>query len=289
MLAESCRLIVEACPEAWVLNLVNPLSITTTRMVQAGVKRCIGVCELPRVTMRKAAAVLDRDPERAEWAYTGLNHRGFITRLAWNGKNRIDEVSGLLGEAALDGISAAEIANLEAVPTKYFRLLSDRPGPARGGRAAFLERLRNRLLEELRSDPVRSPPSLKKRYLAWYPEAVVPLLEALSTSEPVLLELNKLTGRGVVEEGRAAVSAVGVGDFVEAPIPIPVQTWLNRFIRHEQLLLNAVERPCIDTLRGALQADPLVPSCKVEDCAQTILAGLDREAAERREHVRQAR
>ncbi|HEX7035605.1 MAG TPA: hypothetical protein VF210_07515 [Pseudomonadales bacterium] len=272
----TCRIIGAECPGAWVLNLTNPLSITTARMVRSGVTRCIGVCELPRVTMRKAAAVLGEEPERADWAYTGLNHRGFIVRLAWRGTDRIHDVARQLGEDTLDGIRAGEIAGLGAIPTKYFRLLNGDCAAPTGGRAAFLERLRQRLLDELRRDPGHSPPSLGERYLAWYPEAVVPLIRALCSPEPALLEVNRLTDRGIVEEGRAPVSALGIGELVPSEPPTAVRPWIDRFIRHERCALAAVERPCRESIVDALHADPLVPPTEVADCARLILDGLDR-------------
>src|SRR5690606_10086370 len=103
----------------------------------------------------------------------------------------------------------------------------------------------------------RSPPSLGQRYLAWYPWAVVPLIEALSSPDHVRLEVNKLTDRGIVEEGRAEVSESGIGDLATGDAPAALEPWLDRFVRHERCLLDAVEHPCLATVREALQRDPL--------------------------------
>lgn len=279
LLDAMCSTLVQECPGAWVLNLTNPLSVTTARMIQAGVK-CIGVCELPRVTVQKAAAVLGEDPKGATWSYAGLNHRGFVVGLAWNGINRIGDVARCLGNDALDGIQAEEIRTLGAIPTKYFRLVRGNAPAPQGGRAAFLETLRQQLFEELRTDPGRSPPSLHQRDLAWYAQAVVPLIEALSSSRPALVEVNTLTGRGVVEEGRAAVSALtGVGEIVPTQVPAPVERWIERFHRHELCVLDAVEHPCFHTVRRALAADPLVPPSKTEACARLLWDNVTRERA----------
>lgn len=272
-LAETCRALVEECPDAVVLNLTNPLSLTTARMIRAGVTRCIGLCELPRVTLEAAAAVLGEDPARACWAYAGLNHRGFIVRLEWDGVDRIPDLVRRLGADTLNGIRADEIAALHAVPTKYFRLMRSAAPAPEPGRAAFLAGLRTRLLEELRADPGRSPPSLQTRDMAWYPHAVVPAIEALRSRRPLLREVNALAASGVVEEGRARVDAAGPGPLLPAPAPAPVETWLAAFREHERCLLDALERPSLSSVRRALEADPLIPADRAEACATLVWAG----------------
>ncbi len=276
LLKSTCRSITQECPDAWVLNLTNPLSIMTALMIKAGVKHCIGLCELPRVTVQQASAVLGEDPALANWSYAGLNHRGFIVRLAWDGKDRIRDVSRCLGNDTLEGIRGDEIAALGAIPTKYFRLLrGDVPVP-QGGRAAFLEQLRHRILAELHTDPGQSPPSLSHRYLAWYPDSVVPFIEALCSPRPVLMEVNTLSDRGVVEEGRALVSSAGIGALVTANVPRPVACWIGRLVQHEHLLLDAVEQPSLSSIRRAIAADPTVASSKVDDCARKVCGGFMR-------------
>src|SRR5262245_12658749 len=43
------------CQSAWVLNLTNPLSVTTNTMVRQGLTRCLGICELPETTAETLA------------------------------------------------------------------------------------------------------------------------------------------------------------------------------------------------------------------------------------------
>ncbi|WP_164712407.1 6-phospho-beta-glucosidase [Methylobacterium currus] len=278
-LDETCVALVQECPTAAVLNLTNPLSLTTARMIQAGVSRCMGLCELPRVTLEAAAAVLGEDPERACWAYAGLNHRGFIVRLEWDGVDRVPDLARRLGAETLNGIRADEIAALQAIPTKYFRLMRAE-APAHGqGRASFLTTLRARILEELRADSGRSPPSLRARDTAWYPRAVVPAIEALRSRRPVDREINVLAPSGVVEEGRARIDTAGAGPLLPARAPAPVEVWLAAFRDHERCLLEALERPSLSSVRRALEADPLVPAAKAEACARLVWACRQDEAS----------
>lgn len=271
-LAETCRALVEECPTAVVLNLTNPLSLTTARMIEAGVSRCAGLCELPSVTLEAAAAVLGEDAGRARWAYAGLNHRGFIVRLEWDGVDRIPDLARRLGAGTLNGVRADEIAELQAVPTKYFRLFRSEASPQGQGRASFLAALRATILEELRADPGRSPPSLRARDTAWYPRAVVPAIEALRSRRPVERDINVLAPSGLVEEGRARIDATGIGPLLAIRAPAPVDAWLTRFREHERRLLEALERPSLASVRRALEADPTVPAAKAEACARLVWA-----------------
>src|SRR5207237_2347587 len=70
------------CPDAWVLNLSNPLSVTTRAMIRAGAPRkCVGLCELPLTTFLETCRLMRVSPSDVEWDYAGLNHRGFSFRL----------------------------------------------------------------------------------------------------------------------------------------------------------------------------------------------------------------
>lgn len=261
--------LARACPDAWVLNLTNPLSLVTALMIDAGVSRCIGLCELPLVTAGQAAEVLSLPLADVEWGYAGLNHRGFIVRFDHAGTDRLPALTERLGSDTLGGITADAIAQLHAVPTKYFRLVTGEE-PPQAGRAAFLSALRDEIAQELCLDATASPPSLGKRYLEWYPQSVVPMIVALLSSEPSRQIVNVLNPDGLVEEGHAWVSAASLD-----PIPTPaggpeVETWLNTYRSHEYALLRAVRYPSRDTITQALHADPVVPSAQVAPLAQTI-------------------
>lgn len=261
--------LARACPGAWVLNLTNPLSLVTALMRDAGVCRCMGLCELPLATACQAAEILSLSLADVEWAYTGLNHRGFIVRFDHAGADRLPALAEQLGSNTLGGITADTIAQLHAVPTKYFRLVAG-DAPVTAGRAAFLSTLRHDIAQELHRDATVSPPSLGKRDLAWYPLSVVPMIVALLSSEPSRHMVNVLNADGLVEECHAWVSAACL-----EPIPAPVvrsevDAWLKIYRIHEQALLRAIRYPSLDTIAQALRVDPVVPSTRVDRLAQTL-------------------
>lgn len=268
-LHQTSAALARSCPDAWVLNLTNPLSLVTALMTDAGISRCIGLCELPLVAAGQAAEVLSLPFAEVEWAYTGLNHRGFIVRFEHHGADQLPALAERLDAGTLGGVTADTIAQLHAIPTKYFRLVTGE-APPQAGRAAFLSDLRDQIAQELRRDATTSPPSLGKRYLEWYPKSVAPMIAALLSPEPSQQIVNIDNPNGLVEECQAWVSAKCV-DPIPAPAAGPeVETWLMTYRRHEHALLQAVRQPSLDAITQALQADPVVPSARVEALAETI-------------------
>jgi 6-phospho-beta-glucosidase len=256
-------LIERHCAQAWVVNLTNPLSLVTGTMART-LPRCIGVCELPLATARLAAAALELDPARLDWDYRGLNHRGFIVRLAQDGRDLLPLLAERLrsnartgaGTATLGGLSGDCIAELDALPLKYFSLML-RPAGGEPGRADYLVGLRRQIAAQLRADPTRSPPAARLRDQAWYPLAVLPMLAALQCPRPMPRVVNQLCGDGLVWEQAAPVSAAGVGTpLAAAPASAPAEHWLARFAAHEAAAVRALANPTSTHLRQALEADP---------------------------------
>jgi 6-phospho-beta-glucosidase len=268
-LRATCLALRRYCPDAWVLNLTNPLSSVTALMLAAGVARCLGLCELPWVTVQEAGRILEIPAAELEWSYRGLNHRGFIYQLAYHGRDLLMELSCRLGDCSLLGIGADAIADLGAIPLKYFRLVS-RPEPAAIGRASFLIKLRERALDELRTSVATSPVSLRERYLEWYPQSVVPMIMALHAAQPSLQMVNVVREDGLVWEMQALVGRDGVQLLPQPECNARVAAWLGLFARHERAFLTAVEEPSAEHIQQALGADPSVSDQQAESIAPVL-------------------
>lgn len=269
------------CPDAYVLNLTNPLS-TFTGIMARELTACVGLCELPAFTFRQAAALLGIPDMLLEWQYTGLNHRGFITEIRYQKANMLEELAKQLtvgggepssNQRTIGGITADCIFQLDALPLKYFRLLN----PAltnTSGRANFLLALRARILAELRENPNHSPYGLRDRYMEWYPSAVVPMLAALDSDIPSLQVVNVLRSDGLVWELKAPVSRAGIGCPESASVNPTVGAWIERFKTHEHAFIRAVCSPTLTNLRSAAFADPTIPERQADEVAKAIQTAL---------------
>ena len=268
-LEETSRAIARYCPQAWVLNLSNPLSSVTTAMIQFGAKKCIGLCELPLFTKNAAAQLFEIPPQEMSWSYAGLNHRGFIHRLEHNSQDYLAKLPQRLGEQDFHGISPAEIQQLQAIPLKYFQLVHHRPvhDP---GRADYLVQLRNRILDELAQSETVSPPSLNERYLEWYPQAVVPVIEALYNSQPSVHVVNMLRDDGLVTEGLADISNQTIQMQDSVVQNKAVEQWIDRFEKHERLFLQTMLNPSLSRVCETLENDPVIPEQHVQRVADEL-------------------
>jgi 6-phospho-beta-glucosidase len=245
------------CPGAWILNLTNPMSIAVSVLIGEGVARCIGLCELPLITFRAACAFLSLDPTQVEWSYCGLNHRGFIYDLLHDGSDCLPRLVDRMGYRKLGGVTAQQIAELGAIPLKYFNLLHNPPQTA--GRAAFLTSVRNEISDQLRANPGSFPAAIGKRYMDWYPHAVVPMLASLSTGKGSTQIVNSPLDGRITLEFKATLFADHFEPIQVSQSNPKVKAFVEKFRRHEQATLTAVLSPSRERIEAALRADPLVP------------------------------
>jgi len=77
----------EICPQAWVLNYTNPMSILTQVALTGTSMRTVGLCHSVQGTSRSLARYLDVPYEELEWSCAGINHNAWFTILRHNGQD----------------------------------------------------------------------------------------------------------------------------------------------------------------------------------------------------------
>ena len=257
------------CPDAWIVNLTNPLSCSTSILARAGLRKVIGLCELPQFTLQQACTVLNVSAGAVTWDYVGLNHRGFIHVLEDCGRDLLGELPAALRDRKIGGIGAEDIAELGALPLKYFSLLTGRNKKVERRAQALLD-LKAEVLRELRACPTRIPVALQRRQMPWYPDAVIPVLRTLASGKTGEHVLNLPAGDGVVREVRASLRFDGAEPLASRPVNGAVRRWLDRFDAHEQATLAAVLDPVSPRIRDALALDPMLPAHLIDRAAGLI-------------------
>lgn len=285
-LSELASSLARRCPDAWVLNLANPLSVTTSVLVRAGAPRkCVGVCELPCTTALEACRAMGVDFEHVEWSYAGFNHRGFILALKRCGTNLLALLPEMLGKKTIFGIAAEVIARLGAVPLKYFPLSCSPSQFPTASRVPFLQALKASIAQELRAS-LLPPPSLSKRDFRWYGEALVPMIVAVLGKTGRELVVNCVHEDGLCWELPARVDGDGVHPIAPpVDVSLPVQKtpqevvrctqrspghWLRVWAAHERAVLAAVAAPSAASIQRALELDPSVPRSKVAAISSAV-------------------
>ena len=75
------------CPQAWVLNYTNPMSILTLVALAGTTMRTVGLCHSVQGTSRQLAGHLDVPYQELEWRCAGINHNSWFTELRHQGQD----------------------------------------------------------------------------------------------------------------------------------------------------------------------------------------------------------
>lgn len=266
-------------PNAIVLNLTNPLSLSTSLMVEFGVQEVVGLCELPTETFTQVCAVADIDAATVDWSYTGFNHRGFVYDLRVGTNSVLDRVLKAWDAIGINGIPRRDVEALEAIPTKYFRMFCRGDAISHEGRANQLRDIRNEILVELAANTKAPPQALTARDMPWYEKSVVPWLSVLMSGEGASRRLIVGTlpmADGLAWEHRVSVVKRSVQTASSPPPPPAVQIWIDRFAEHEALCLAAVKSGRRNAIRMALNADPIVTAAKAHKAVDAMAGALAR-------------
>jgi 6-phospho-beta-glucosidase len=170
------RKLAVASPEVIAVNLVAPLGMTTRVLLEQGLN-AVGLCELPITTERALRETFPPDRSGQALNFAGLNHLGWF----WSP----DADLSLFEQAAAARLVDEDVLrNFGAAPLHYYYKLFNHAA-ARGlgigdgaGRAQELGRISAATLREFSSGVLR-PPSLRKRMMPWFDDALVPVLGAL--------------------------------------------------------------------------------------------------------------
>lgn len=77
----------ELCPDAWVLNYSNPMSILMFAALTATKMRAVGLCHSVQGTSKQLADYLQVPYEELEWQCAGINHNAWFTTLRHQGED----------------------------------------------------------------------------------------------------------------------------------------------------------------------------------------------------------
>ncbi len=75
----------QLCPDAWVLNYTNPMSILTLAALTGTSMRTVGLCHSVQATSKRLAEYLDVPYAELEWRCAGINHNAWFTQLRHHG------------------------------------------------------------------------------------------------------------------------------------------------------------------------------------------------------------
>jgi alpha-galactosidase len=87
VLLDVCRDMEELCPDALLMQYVNPMAMLCWAVSRASPVRTIGLCHSVQGTARDLAADLDIPPDELEYRCAGINHLAFYLELRHAGRD----------------------------------------------------------------------------------------------------------------------------------------------------------------------------------------------------------
>ncbi|KOU62159.1 hypothetical protein ADK57_25135 [Streptomyces sp. MMG1533] len=255
-------------PSAWIVPMTNPLSVTTQILARRLGDRVIGICDLPIHALESIATLAAVPARNISYAYTGLNHRGFLYGINIGGMSLHGKMAQALRAKPLDWVDAQEFADLDAMPMAYHKVVKGNSF-RESGRARHLADISDRALQQLAAAPQVFPSALRERETPWYEKAVVPLTGALLGFGDFKGVLN-LPGEEISRERLCVVAKGRVVPYQNPPVPPGVAAWTSRFGDHEHAVMHAVLTPSPESLKACLEQDPICPGNAAEAIAKTL-------------------
>jgi alpha-galactosidase len=87
VLLDVCRDMEELCPDALLLQYVNPMAMLCWAVARASSVRAVGLCHSVQHTAGELAADLGLAPDEIEYHVAGINHLAFFLRLERQGED----------------------------------------------------------------------------------------------------------------------------------------------------------------------------------------------------------
>jgi 6-phospho-beta-glucosidase len=253
-------------PDALVLNLINPLSLSSYQIASVGLN-VVGLCEGPLDTVQSIATLLNCQLSDLTWKYTGLNHRGLVHSIQ------------LCEEPLLRKHFTANCQNsiarfyrpdLEAFVSKELFIGLDRRHWAYG-RASIVQNARDYLIGVIDDyDRILNEEILSFRPSPWYSMAVLPFISAWTGQSCSWKATTSSFNGNMFTESRCIVDKELL-TIIDDPAPHgEAAIFVEQLKEHERACIDAIKSPTLSAVKSALALDPTVSDINLHNTAQTV-------------------
>lgn len=275
-------------PDTWIVNFTNPVGIVTRALVQAG-HRAVGLCNVAIGFQRYVGGLLGAAPDQVRLGHVGLNHLTWEREVLLDGVDVLPRLLSEFGPEVAEhiGLPAELMRRLGVVPSYYLKYFykhdevveAQRTEPPRAEVVSLVEKE----LMGVYADPavVTKPEQLSQRGGAYYSEAAVQLVHALTSGEAGEEHVVNVRNDGTLPflPDDAVIEVPSIVDSTGArPLPVkPVEPAFAGLISHvtgyEYLALEAALHGGRDRVATALLAHPLIGQwTQAEQLADKLVA-----------------
>ncbi|GAA1969742.1 6-phospho-beta-glucosidase [Amycolatopsis minnesotensis] len=264
----------------WIVDFTNPVGIVTRALLAEG-HRAVGLCNVAIHLQRTFAGLLGVDHGAVRLGHTGLNHLSWEREVLVDGVDRLPDLLGEHGEFIGEHVSAPVdwMRRANAVPSYYLKYYYghddevDRQRTARP-RADVVSDVEEELLKVyLDPEAHTKPAQLEKRGGAYYSEAAVQLVHALTGGGPAEEHVVNVRNNGTmpflpedaVIEVPSTVDSAGARPLPVRPVEPRYAGLISAVTAYENLALEAALKGGRDRVADALLAHPLVGQYRKAD------------------------
>lgn len=275
------------CPDAWLLNFINPSGMVTEAILRHSRIKAVGLCNVPVIMQKGITTLLQcADEKEVVMQVAGLNHFIFVRQILHKGKEWLPEVIAEIN-AGRDPLVPRNISpfrwpshllqGLGMIPCAYLRyyymkddLLRQELAEAggEGTRGEVVKQLEKILFDQYRDPHLAvKPKALEGRGGQYYSEAACELMNAIYNDKRIIMHVNTRNNGAI--SGLPDDCAVEVSSLITAsgPLPLNVAPFPEDTLRLLQLM-KSFERLTIEaaltgnrhTAWRALMLNPLIVS-----------------------------
>lgn len=278
-------------PNAFMINFTNPSGLITEALHKFGVKRLVGLCNVPIGLQMDIAKHLDVERERVRLDYVGLNHLAWVRKVWFDGA----DITTLIIKELTGKAKPANIPDMEYAP-EFLKALGFLPNPylryfyltqkmlaelkaAPKTRAEEVAEIERDLLAQY-ADPtvVTKPEELEKRGGAFYSKIAIDLIEAIWKDTHSVHVVN-LPNQGAVDgigydqtvEIPAVITKNGAKPIVVGQVEPKIAGLMQQVKAYESLAVQAGLDGSYDAALLALSTHPLCGAEKAKAVLDDII------------------
>jgi 6-phospho-beta-glucosidase len=272
------------CPNAWLINFTNPSGIITEAVIKHfGWKKCIGLCNVPVISMKDEPKNIGKQIEELNYKFAGLNHFHWHKVYDNDGKEVTSELIEHInkrGGGTPVNIYQAEfplelLHSTKLLPCGYHRYYymekemlehSVEAFKKGGTRAEQMQEVEASLFEIYKNpDLNKKPEELQKRGGAYYSDAACECISAIYNNKGIKMVVSTQNNGAIpcldsdsIVEVSSIISSKGAEPIVWGEMGSFEKGWLQIMKAMEECTINAALSGDYGMALQAFTINPLV-------------------------------
>ncbi|WP_331489075.1 6-phospho-beta-glucosidase [Parablautia intestinalis] len=273
------------CPNAWLINFTNPSGIITEAVIRRmGWKRCIGLCNVPVISMMSEPGLIGKKPGELNYRFAGLNHFHWHRVFDESGK----EVTGRILEHINEKNGGTPVniyhapfpmdilRSMKAIPCGYHRYYIAQKEmlvhsleefhTERGTRAEQMKETERELFALYRNPELsKKPEQLSRRGGAYYSDAACECINAIYNDKKIPMVVSTENNGAIpclpsdcIVEVSAVISAAGAWPMVWGEMSGAMRGQLQLMKAMEECVIQAAMYGDPGALKEAFMLNPLI-------------------------------